>query len=280
MTDATAPSAPAFSRARIAAPILAASAAGLLALYAPEIGHAVTAFFNPCETAVAQKGGLSDLISPTSGLNTVQPFYLHAANPAEQDRAVRCLTDALYYEAANEPQEGQRAIAQVVVNRVRDRHFPKSVCGVVYEGWERHTGCQFSFACDGSIRRRPADPVVWHRLRPLAVDALNGHLEPEVGTSTHYYATYVHPNWTRTVSQVTEIGKHVFCSWKGKAGLPSALAGVYGGGEFQVADAALDGARKVEVKAPREAKARAHGVAGLRLAKLTVRYGRRHDRYV
>ena len=88
MTDATAPSAPAFSRARIAAPILAASAAGLLALYAPEIGHAVTAFFNPCETAVAQKGGLSDLISPTSGLNTVQPFYLHAANPAEQDRAV------------------------------------------------------------------------------------------------------------------------------------------------------------------------------------------------
>jgi len=282
MTDVPAPSAPAYSRARIAAPILAASAAGLLALYGPEISHAVTAFFNPCDTATAQQGGLSGLLSPTSGLNTVQPFYLHAANPAEQDRAVRCLTDALYYEAANEPEQGQRAIAQVVVNRVRDRHFPKSVCGVVYEGWERHTGCQFSFVCDGSIRRRPADPAVWNRLRPLAVDALSGHVEPEVGTSTHYYATYVHPNWTRTVSQVTEIGKHVFCSWKGKAGLPSALAGVYGGNEFQVADAALDGVRQAAARVEPRAKAgRTHGreLSGMRLAKLTVRYGRHHDRY-
>ena len=137
---------------------------------------------------------------------------------------------------------------------MRDKHFPKSVCGVVYEGWERRTGCQFSFVCDGSITRRHAAPVVWDRLRPLAEQALNGHVEPEVGTSTHYYADYVRPNWIHTVAQVTEIGKHVFCSWKGKAGLPSALAGVYGGNEFQVADAALDGVRAPVVKAAKVAR--------------------------
>jgi hypothetical protein len=192
------------------------------------------------QAAPTLRGPAPALPHPTDG---VQPFYLNAANPAEADRAVRCLTDAIYYEAANEPEEGQRAVAQVVVNRIRDDHFPKSVCGVVYEGWQRTTGCQFSFVCDGSITRRHADPVVWNRLRPLAEQALNGYVVSEVGTSTHYYATYVKPNWVRTVAQVAEIGKHIFCSWKGKAGLPTALSETYQGGEFLVAQAALDGAR-------------------------------------
>jgi spore germination cell wall hydrolase CwlJ-like protein len=169
------------------------------------------------------------------------PFYLHAASPSEADRAVRCLTDAIYYEAANEPEEGQRAVAQVVVNRVRDPHFPKSVCGVVYQGWQRSTGCQFSFVCDGSIRRRHADQALWNRLKPIARDALNGYVVPEVGSATHYYARYVRPNWVGTVSQITQIGAHVFCSWKGHAGFVSALTANYAGGEFGISDAVLDG---------------------------------------
>ena len=241
--------APARSRVRIGLPLIVVSVAGVVAFYAPQIGRTILSLVNPCATTIEQPDISRLLRGPqTPGAALVQPFFLHAANPAEQDRAVRCLTDAIYYEAANEPVEGQRAIAQVIVNRVRDKHFPKSVCGVVYEGWERHTGCQFSFVCDGSIRRRHADPAALDRVRPIAAGALNGYVVPEVGTATHYYATYVRPNWLRTVSQITEIGKHVFCSWKGRAGLPTSLAGAYGGGEFQVTDDALNGAGKTVAK--------------------------------
>ncbi|HEX3407849.1 MAG TPA: cell wall hydrolase, partial [Caulobacteraceae bacterium] len=169
-----------------------------------------------------------------TNLTAAPPFYLHAATAAEGQRAVRCLTDAIYYEAANQPEEGQRAIAQVVLNRVRDPHFPKSVCGVVYEGWARRTGCQFSFVCDGSIRRRHADPAGWNRLKPLAEQALSGHVVPEIGSATHYYAQYVRPNWEGTVARITQIGAHIFCSWQGRAGFVSALDEAYQGGEFAI----------------------------------------------
>jgi hypothetical protein len=280
MTELLAPSAPALPRVRIGILLLTLVTLGLGALFAPEIKAGVIGLFTPC-AGIVQKPDISKLLGPNSGLNTVQPFYLHAQNPAEQDRAVRCLTDAIYYEAANEPIEGQRAVAQVVVNRVRDKHFPKSVCGVVYEGWERRTGCQFSFVCDGSIRRRHADPAAWGRLRPIAAAALNGSVAPEVGTATHYYATYVRPNWLRSVLQITEIGKHVFCSWRGKAGMPSALASAYEGGEFQVADAALDGARPQAAKAPVKTARASRTPHSVRLARLFRHeaHGRIHARY-
>jgi len=190
---------------------------------------------------------LSDLLAPAAPAQTEEsgpaapPFYLHASSPAEWNRAVRCLTDAIYHEAGDEPVEGRRAVAQVVVNRVRDPNFPKSVCGVVYEGWRRRTGCQFSFVCDGSIRRRPAAPWLWDRTRPLAVQALSGYVTPEVGASTHYYADYVRPNWLSSVDAVTKVGRQIFCAWRGRAGAVSALTGQYAGGELHVSDAALDG---------------------------------------
>ena len=99
--------------------------------------------------------------SPSSGLagaapiSPAPPFVLRAS-AADARQAVRCLAQAVYFEAGFQPVEGQRAVAQVVVNRVRDRDFPKTVCGVVYEGWRRRTGCQFSFVCDGSLRRQPS----------------------------------------------------------------------------------------------------------------------------
>lgn len=180
-------------------------------------------------------------VNTDTNLAPAPPFYLHAASAAEAQRAVRCLTDAIYYEAANEPLEGQRAIAQVVVNRVRDPHFPKSVCGVVYEGWQRHTGCQFSFVCDGSLRHRRADPAEWRQLVPIAQAALDGYVVPEVGSATHYYAQYVRPYWKGTVDQITQIGQHIFCSWQGRAGYVSSLDASYQGGEFDISNAVLDG---------------------------------------
>jgi len=221
---------------------LGASASVMLQLSSPLIAAAIAA--RPPTIAHAPR--LRPALSPNPG--EVQPFVLQAANPAEADRAVRCLTDAIYYEAATEPVEGQRAVAQVVLNRVRDPHFPKSVCGVVYEGWQRHTGCQFSFTCDGSIRRRRAVPALWTELRPIAMQALNGYVERNVGTATHYYAQYVRPNWVRSVARVTEIGQHIFCRWKGRAGQPAALDQTYQGGELKVADAALAGQAPAPVR--------------------------------
>lgn len=183
----------------------------------------------------------SAAVNTDSNVAPAPPFYLHAASPAEAQRAVRCLTDAIYYEAANQPLEGQRAIAQVIVNRVRDPHFPKSVCGVVYEGWQRHTGCQFSFVCDGSLRRRRAVPAIWEGLAPIAQAALNGYVVPEVGSATHYYAQYVQPSWEGTVDKITQIGAHIFCSWQGRAGYVSSLDASYQGGEFDISNAVLDG---------------------------------------
>lgn len=233
-----------------AAAVIALTPAPMLANLAPLIG-----------------GAPSTAAADDTDLAPAPPFYLNAANPAEQARAVRCLTDAIYYEAASEPEEGQRAVAQVVVNRLRDPHFPKSVCGVVYEGWARRTGCQFSFVCDGSIRRRHADQALWDRLQPLARQALSGYVVPEVGSATHYYAQYVRPNWVGTVTRITQIGAHIFCSWKGRAGFVSGLTATYQGGEFGVSDAVLDGDALRPAPATTVARRRIHRVTGrLRVA--------------
>ncbi len=234
MTQALAVSAP--LRARIGFLLFGATASAMAASQCGPTASLVAKAFSGGPPVITGRLGAA-----TFDPNRVQPFVLKAASAAEADRAIRCMTDALYYEAAREPLAGQRAVAQVVVNRVRDPHFPKSVCGVVYEGWRRRTGCQFSFVCDGSIRRRHADPALWSSLRPIAEQALNGHVEPSVGTATHYYAAYVRPTWVRSVARITGIGRHIFCRWKGKAGLPSALRQSYQGGELQIADAALDG---------------------------------------
>lgn len=234
MTTSTALSALAPARLRSVLLLTAAVASTVVVAQGTLLRQTVASLVQP-----ALRGSLS-VPSRVYGPDEVRPFYL-IGDAGERERAARCLTDALYYEAANEPVEGQRAIAQVVVNRVRDPHFPRSVCGVVYQGWERKTGCQFSFVCDGSIVRRHADPVAWARLRPIAVAALSGYVDEDVGTSTHYYATYVKPNWVRSVAKVADIGKHVFCSWKGKAGQASALTASYLGGEYAIAEAVLDG---------------------------------------
>src|SRR3569833_1926122 len=96
-----------------------------------------------------------------------RPYREAFATPADKLRATECLTAAVYYEAAIEPVDGQRAVAQVVLNRVRHPAFPKSVCGVVFQGSERSTGCQFFFSCDGSLYRKPV-PAFWDRARQVA----------------------------------------------------------------------------------------------------------------
>lgn len=182
--------------------------------------------------------GLPPLFSSISQ-DEVAPFVLPAINAAEHDQAVACLAEAVFYEAGFEPQQGQRAVAQVVVNRVRDPNFPASVCGVVYQGFKRKTGCQFSFVCDGSIFRRPPTQAQWDGAKAIAAEALEGRVEPEVGAATHYHAEYCRPWWKRSMTQVTQVGQHIFYTWPGKAGTPQALTQTYAGGELEVQQQAM-----------------------------------------
>ena len=160
------------------------------------------------------------------------PFELGAVSESDRTRAVNCLADAIYYEAALEPTEGQRAVAQVVLNRVRHPAFPKSICGVVFQG-APHPGCQFTFACDGSLSRPPV-AWAWARARAVALEALSGHVEPEVGEATHYHAQYVAPGWGGELSKITQLGAHIFYRWNGAWGLPGAFNGRYLAHEPQI----------------------------------------------
>jgi hypothetical protein len=157
-----------------------------------------------------------------------------APTPADHTRAVECLTAAVYYEAAMEPVDGQRAVAQVVLNRARHPAYPKSVCGVVFQGSERTTGCQFTFTCDGAMMRTPV-AVLWTRARIVAEEAIAGKVYAPVGWSTHYHANYVVPYWSGTLAKAAVVGRHIFYRWAGGWGRAPAFRGGPGGSEPQIA---------------------------------------------
>nr|WP_237489061.1 cell wall hydrolase [Tsuneonella aeria] len=136
--------------------------------------------------------------------------------------ALQCLTQAIYYEAANEPASGKAAVAQVVLNRLRHPAYPNSVCGVVYEGANARV-CQFSFTCDGSLLRTPMARQ-WNESRRTAQAALAGTTAPEVGTATHYHADYVVPRWAFTLGKLRQIGRHIFYRFPGSVGSERAFS--------------------------------------------------------
>ena len=169
-------------------------------------------------------------------LRPARPFVFKADSEADRLRALRCLTQGVYYEAALESTEGQEAVAQVILNRVRDPNYPNSICGVVFQGAERTTGCQFSFTCDGALSQAPVG-WAWTRARSVAERALAGHVATKVGTATHYHADYVHPWWSPTLAKITQIGAHIFYRWKGAAGDSGAFRQVYASREPRIDEA-------------------------------------------
>ena len=175
----------------------------------------------------------------TARAEPVRPFVLKAS-ASDRTQALKCLTQAIYYEAAAEPVKGQQAVAQTVINRVRHPGYPKSVCGVVFEGALRPTGCQFSFTCDGSLARAPA-PGLWKQAQKVAKAALSGFVDKQVGTATHYHADYVAPYWAPTLLKIAQVGTHIFYRWTGPAGEPTAFNARYQGGERNLTPAILQG---------------------------------------
>jgi len=157
------------------------------------------------------------------------PFRF-TGNAATRAQALECLASAVYYEAGNQDGAGERAVAQVVLNRVRHPAFPASVCAVVYQGSTRPTGCQFTFTCDGSLNRSP-DADGWKRSVAVAQAALSGAVYAPVGWATHYHANYVVPYWASSLAKSAIVGAHIFYRWAGSWGQPPVFNEHYAGHE-------------------------------------------------
>ncbi|HWA63631.1 MAG TPA: cell wall hydrolase, partial [Caulobacteraceae bacterium] len=158
------------------------------------------------------------------------PF--HMAGALDSSRDLDCLTAAVYYEARGESRAGQAAVAQVVLNRVRHPAFPKTVCGVVFQGLASGS-CQFSFACDGAMRR-PREPAAWRSAREVAARALSGYVMPQVGQAISFHVTALGDIWGGTMTRVSEVGGHTFYRFGGR---PRALSTAVYAAEAHAADA-------------------------------------------
>ena len=159
------------------------------------------------------------------------PFLSAAYAGSAAGRALECLATAVYYEAASEPLDTQRAVAQVVLNRMRHPSYPSSICGVVYEGSSRKTGCQFTFTCDGAMHRRRPDAAGWAVASRIAAQALNGYVHAPVGLATHFHADWVVPYWASSLAKVGKFGTTIFYRWRGAASRAAAFTDRYSGVE-------------------------------------------------
>jgi spore germination cell wall hydrolase CwlJ-like protein len=137
------------------------------------------------------------------------------------EAALVCLALNTYHEARDQPFIGQVAVAQVVMNRVRDDRYPDNPCDVIKQGptysWAedypvRHR-CQFSWYCDGKSDK-PRDTKAYEQARMIAHGVYHGNLDDFVEGATHYHASYVRPDWAETKTKVVQIGEHIFYRWE------------------------------------------------------------------
>ena len=211
----------------IGGPVASASGVDILLAEAPPAPAPLV--LQPVAPGTA--AALNAAIPVAQGHNpAANPFALRARANIDKMRSLDCLTTAIYYEAASESDDGQKAVAQVVLNRVRHPSYPNSVCGVVYQGSERTTGCQFSFTCDGSLARTPS-VAGWLRARRIASAALAGEVYAPVGLATHYHTYQVLPFWASSLVKSAVIGAHIFYRMGGGWGSPTAFRQRYAGVE-------------------------------------------------
>lgn len=146
---------------------------------------------------------------PVSAIEPDAEVYRRAASGVTPQE-LKCLAEAVYFEARGEPDKGQSAVAQVVVNRAASGDYPKSICGVVYQNQHKRNACQFSFACDGKPEVK-SEPAAWAKARLIARQIASGQiLTPVLLTATHYHASYVQPSWAKKMTRISKIGLHIF----------------------------------------------------------------------
>ncbi len=155
---------------------------------------------------------------------------LRGVTELDRQRAMYCLTAAIYYEAASETDDGMRGVAQTIVNRVHHPSYPNTVCGVVFQGSQRAGVCQFTFSCDGAMARAP-NRAIWARSSRIAADALAGKVFAGVGLATHYHTQAIWPRWGKSLVMTNIVGAHIFHRWRGRWGMPDAFRAPYAGRE-------------------------------------------------
>lgn len=160
------------------------------------------------------------------------PFKF-AGSARDRARATDCLALAAMAEAGGSD-AGQRAVIQVVLNRVRHPAFTRTICGAVFAGSQRATGCQFTFTCDGALRRRYGDGA-WTAARRRAQEALDGRVYAPVGLATHYHTDWVYPDWSPELEKLARVETHLFFRWPGYWGSGQAMTARYAGDESAIA---------------------------------------------
>ena len=189
-----------------------AEASLFLTAFSPESSGEAEVEARPPSSNGSQWAGLLK----NASLSPEQPKTLFGGLTEDEFRAreLRCMATAIYFEARDEPIRGQLAVAQVIMNRIRSPFYPKTVCGVVYQGERNRTGCQFSFTCTGK-HNAVKEKEEWATAVKLAKQVIAGEVWiDEVGYATHYHATYVHPSWRRELDKVAQIGGHIFYKMK------------------------------------------------------------------
>jgi spore germination cell wall hydrolase CwlJ-like protein len=173
------------------------------------------------QPAAFEAGALSPQLRGTQGLPAgMDPDAARMAAVApSRSRELDCLAQAVYFEARGESPRGQQAVATVIMNRVKNPNFPKTVCAVVYQGSTHRNGCQFSFACDG-LAERVVERTAWDRARSVAARVLSGAVLRDIGSATHFHTTAVTPDWGSRMLRVAQVGLHVFYRFNPHAKAP------------------------------------------------------------
>ena len=183
--------------------------------------------------AVEPEDELLDIAPQTAQeINSKRPFVTGRIVPAapfhstltgdDRERAIDCLATAGLYEGGGRSGD-QSAVMQVVLNRVRHPAFPDTICGVVFQGSERRTGCQFSFTCDGSIQRWQPSANQWQSARGLAMAMLDNLIDERVGLATHFHTDWVVPYWSDSLDKLASVRTHLFFRWRGYWGTQAAF---------------------------------------------------------
>jgi hypothetical protein len=200
-----------------------ASSKKQVALVAPSVTHAVAHnSFSAANLIVhasyQNSSTISELPAPasSSGLTGLLRGSVTSPSAAELQMVKiledqRCLAEAMYYEARGEGRAGEEAIAEVVFHRMRTPGYPHSICGVVFEGAGRKHGCQFSFACDGSLLQ-PRTSAAWEQARVLAAKIMTGtvQLADITGNAISFHSADIQPGWADHLERTIQIGNHVF----------------------------------------------------------------------
>lgn len=179
--------------------------------YMPSHGRDLAGAFAADNTLVDTYLQNASVILPAPGIpmDVDTPLVQLKARMLEEER--RCLAAGIYFEARGESTEGQLAVARVILNRVSSERYPDSICGVVYEGASRKTGCQFSFTCDGKLNKAPNERRAWAKARRTAQYVMMGRdVDPKLAPAMFYHADYVQPYWASSMVEVAKIGRHIF----------------------------------------------------------------------